>query len=80
MLYSINHLKQYHKWTEKQTDKRHIYIVNNETNNNVFYCGFVFNEAVIDTAAIIAFDIWFRVRTLSIDLVINKECVFCFNQ
>lgn len=78
MLYSISHLKQYHKRTEKQTDKRHIYIANDKTNNDVFYCGFVFNEAVIDAAAIIAFDIWFRVYTISIELVINKEYVFLF--
>lgn len=78
MLYSINHLKQYHKRTEKQTDKRHSYIANDKTNNDVFYCGFVSNEAVIDTAAIIAFDIWFWVCMISIELVINKECVFLF--
>lgn len=78
MLYSINRLKQYHKGTEKQTDKRHIYNANDKTNNDLFYCGFVSNEAVIDTTAIIAFDIWFRVCTISIELVINKECEFLF--
>lgn len=63
---------QYHKRTEKQTDKRHIYIANNKTNSDVFYWGFVSNEAFIDTVAIIALDIWFHVGAISTELV-NKE-------